>query len=112
MNTELYIAIPAKYSNKTLTIKSLGFKTRGDTPEEALIECISNSALYESLILAKFNYIEHRGKQHLQLEVPFNNNIYDKLIEIEPFPEIVIKKKTTKSFLIEPSFEETVKFGY
>jgi hypothetical protein len=111
MEINTYISIPAKYSNGVLTIKALEFEAEGETPEEALFFGIQNTALYSSLSLARFNYTQHHGEDYLLLEVHFSPDLYNKLIDIEPFPDTLIKKRN-KSFLVEPTSSETLKYGY
>ena len=106
-----YISIPCKYTNRVLTIKALGFKAEGDSPEQALLECIKNTALYIPLILAKFSsFTSWRGHKHLQIEVPYHSSIYDKIQEVENFPNEA-KKKAAKTFISDPSAAEILKYG-
>jgi len=112
MGEWVHISIPCKYVNRVLTIKALGFKAEGDSPEQALLECIKNTALYVPLILAKFSsFTNWRGHKHLQIEVPYHSGIYDKMQEVEPFLNEA-KKKAAQTFISEPSAAETLKYGW
>lgn len=107
----LTISIPCEYSNKTLVIKALGFKAKGDSPDQALLECIKNTVYYTPFILAKFkSYTDFRRRECMHLEVTFDSLIYDKLMQSEPVH--VDKLKKTKSSIAEPTPEQMVKLGF
>lgn len=112
MASSLYISIPCTFENKTLTIKALGLHGKGDTPDQALLECIKNTNLYTPLMLSKFkSFTDFRGRDFRSLEVPFHSTILETIHEIQPTPED--RKKIRKSnHLYEPTAEETLKLGY
>lgn len=108
----LMISIPCEYSNNILTIKSLGFKGKGNSPDEAILECIKNSVYYVPFLLSKFKtYTDHRHIDRMHLEVPFDSLIYDKITQIEPLPGDTRIKKS-KSSIILPTDEQILKLGY
>ena len=108
----LYFSIPCSFKNQVLTVPALGFKAKGDSPEEALLECIKHTSLYIPLILAKFNCLVDAKRQiSLQLEVPFHAAIYTKLQEIEGFTD-TLKKKMNNSLIVEAAPADILKYGY
>lgn len=112
MASSLYISIPCTFENRLLTIKGLDLQGRGDSPDQALLECIKGTNLYTPLMLCKFkSFTDFRGRDFRSLEVPFDSIILEKINEVEPTPET--KKKIKKSnHLIEASPEEILKLGY
>lgn len=112
MSSSLYISIPCTFDGKTLIIKGLDLQGKGDSPDQALLECIKNTNLYSPLMLSKFkSFTDFRGRDFRALEVPFDSAIMDKINEVEPTPET--KKKIKRSnHLIEASPEEIIKLGY
>lgn len=110
MATTLYMNIPCNFENNTLNINCLGFKAKGNSPDEALLECIKNTALYLPLLLSKFkSHTDHRGRTFTSLEVPFNDIILKKINEVEPYPETA--KRKSKGLLAEATPEEILKLG-
>lgn len=111
--TTLYISIPVEYINKTLTIKALGFKSKGDSPDQALLECIKSTPLYIHLMLAKFvSFTDHRGRKFSHMEVPFSTELLTKINETEPYPKDKKKEIAAKSHLAEITPEDVLKWGY
>lgn len=109
----LTIQIPCSYENNILIIKGLKLTANGETAEKAFLECIKNTVYYTSMKTSKIvNFTDFKGRDFMHLEVPFTNTVYEAITEIEPFPSNEIKKKQLKSFLTEPSAEDTLKFGY
>jgi hypothetical protein len=113
MTERIYISIPTQYSNEILTIKALGLEGNGPSPEDALLECIKNTALYDLLIVCEFHYSNDTwGYEHLLLQVPFSTELYNKIIEVEPLPELSKKKKRNSSLILEPASEDILKYGF
>lgn len=113
MASTMYISIPCTYENKVLTVKALGFEAKGDSPDQALLECIKSTPLYIPLMLAKFkSFTDHNHRSFQQFEVPFDNAILKKINEVEPYPEEKTIKKKSKSVLSETSAEDVIKYGY
>ena len=112
MSNGMYLSIPCTYENKVLVIKALGFRGKGDSADQALLECIKNTPYYIPFLLAKFKFFtDHRGRNFAHLEVPFESSILTKINEIEPYPEDKLKK-ATKGLLAKPTNEEVLKLGY
>lgn len=106
--SKLHIAFPAIYENNTLTIKCLRIESEGLTAEEAYINAAKNTPeLYKYLILGTIQ--ESNGK--CLISVPFEQKVYDKILEIEPLPVDKPKKKLS-SRLTDVSPEEVIKYGY
>lgn len=111
MASSLYISIPCTYENKTLTVKSLRLQGKGETPEQALIECIKNTPLYMSLVSAKFkSWIDFRHRSFMHLEIPYDAAIMKKINDLEPTCDE--KKNSKVNKVIEPTQEEIFRFGF
>lgn len=111
MASTIYISIPCTFENKVLIVKGLGLEGKGDSPDQALLECIKNTNLYIPLMLCKFKlFTDFRGRDFRHIEVPFNTIIMDKISELEPLPGDRRIKKS--SHLYEPTNEEILTLGY
>jgi hypothetical protein len=111
MEDSIYISIPCSYEDRILTVKGLKLSAKGDSPDQALLECIKNTPLYMPMMLAKFvSFTDFRKRTFMQIEVPFHATILKKINEVEPYPESTRIK--SKSVLVEPSHEEKLKFGF
>jgi len=109
----LMLSIPCTYENKTLTVKALGLKAKGDSAEQALLECIKSTPLYIPLMLAKYKtFTDHNGRNFEQFEVPFDNSILKKINETEPYPEEKSIKSKKKTALTDVDPEEVLMYGY
>lgn len=107
----LFIAIPCKYENNILKVKSLGFEAKGNSPDQALLTCIKETPLYIPLMLAKFRIqTDSLGRKFQYLEVPFDNLILKRISELEPTVEE--KKKKIASSVETPTSEEILKWGF
>lgn len=107
----MYIYIPCKFENQTLTVKSLGFQAEGKSADEALLSCIKGTTLYAPLAIAKFKeFTDHRNRVFQGFEVLHDDKIMKKIAEVEPTVED--KKRKSKSSLIEPDSEDILRLGY
>lgn len=103
-----YMRIPATYENETLTIKALGLTHTAYPMEEAYMALAKNTPEhYAALALGT---IKEEGR-FIGITIPFNEKLYNKILEIEPLP---VDKKRIKvdSHLHTASAEEVIKHGY
>ena len=107
MTTHLNIQIPCIFQNKVLTIKALHLQGTGESPEEALLECLKHTSYY-----AAFKHAKIIQGSHMYITIPYNQDIYNAILDIEPLPGTLVKTKQFKSFLEEPTPEQILKLGY
>ena len=107
------LQLPCTFEDKIMKISALNLEGSAETAELALIECIKSTAYFTSLKNANvINFKDHRGRDFIFLEVQFTNLVYEAIMDIEPLPSTAVKSKQLKSFITEPTAEETIKFGY
>lgn len=111
MSDTTHLSIPCQFEEGILTIKALNFKSAGDTPDQAILECIKGTPMYASLISCEFiSFTDFRGRTFMHLEVPFDAAILKRINDIEPLPTEA--KRKHKSLITDVSPEEALNFAY
>jgi len=113
MSNQLMISIPCTFKNKVLVINALSLKGIGDSPKEALLDCIKNTALFNALKAADFaQWSDFRDREFMHIEIPYDSIIMKKISEVEPLPEDKIAAKKKNSKLTEANPEEILHYGF
>ena len=107
----LHIQIPCTYENETLRINALNLEGQGWPKEDALFNAIkSGKNLTEHLLLAQLKEVYSVRKDGaLIIEVPYSDTLWKAIMKNEPLPKDAAKKK---SFIEEPTAEETILMGF
>lgn len=111
MGSYTYISIPCTFEDNVLTVKALNFKATGETPDQAILECIKSTPLYAPLVLCEFkSFTDFRGREFMHLEVPYEASIIKKMTDIEPYPNE--KNRKHRSLVTDVSAEDMLKYAY
>jgi hypothetical protein len=103
------ISLPCTYNNGTLEIKCLNIIGEGKSIDDAFFKAIKNTPeLYSDLCMGK---TEKDNRNRYAIIIPYSQKVYDRIIEVEPFPSDKIRAKKD-SQLIKASAEDLLKYGY
>lgn len=111
MANTVHMSIPCEFKNGVLTVSSLNFEGKGETPDQAILECIKDTPFYALLIACEFkSFTDFRGREFMHLEVPFDAAIIKRITEFEPYPNEA--KRKHKSLITDVSAEDILKYAY
>jgi len=104
MVKSMYISLPCKFENGTLTVKGLGLNGKGEPKEEAFFNAIKAvPELYSELCTSVVT--------DTSILVPHSKKVYERILELEPLPEDRATK-AKKDGLFKPTSEDVLKYGY
>lgn len=102
-----FISMPCNYEGETLVVKALNLRAEGYPAEQAYFTAIKSAPeLYAELCTGVIT--EDKGKY--TLIVPYSQKVYDRILEVEPFP--LDKPKKKREGVLKATSDEVLKYGY